>query len=114
MASWKQPCIHCGSLLASDSRFCPACGSGSPFGYLCPSCLHPTDKSQALCPGCGRPLYVACPRCGGRTFVQEQCEQCGGTLMRRCGNPRCGVLQFFENKKCTACGKKLGPAEFGR
>jgi hypothetical protein len=27
--------------------------------------------------------------------------------MFRCPNERCGVLQFFENEKCTACGKKI-------
>jgi hypothetical protein len=27
--------------------------------------------------------------------------------MIHCTNPRCGALQFFENAKCTACGKKI-------
>ena len=107
MATYKQPCIHCGGLLERDARFCPACGSMSPFGYACPSCLREVKKDQPICAGCGRPLYIACPLCGERTFVQEKCESCGKWLMVRCGNVRCGVLQFFENKKCTACGKKI-------
>ena len=110
MASYKQPCVRCGSFIAPDARFCPFCGSGSPFGLLCPACLRPVEKTQAVCSGCGRALQTVCPHCGGRTFAQETCERCGGSLMIRCGNPRCGALQFFENRKCTACGKKLGPA----
>lgn len=78
-----------------------------PFGYLCPSCLRPVEKGQPLCAGCGRPLYVACPFCGKPTFVQERCEQCGQGLLVRCGNKRCGAAQFFENTRCTACGKKI-------
>ena len=107
MASYKQNCIHCGTLIERDSRFCPSCASASPFGYLCPSCLREIEKGQALCAGCGRQLYVACPVCGERTFVQDKCEACNHNLMIRCKNKRCGVMQFFENKKCTACGKKL-------
>ena len=93
MASYKQTCIHCGMLVDRDVRVCSACGSRSPFGYLCPSCL--------------RPVYVACPFCGKPTFVQERCEQCGQELLVRCGNKRCGAAQFFENTRCTACGKKI-------
>ena len=54
-----------------------------------------------------RQLYVICPICRGRTFVQEQCEECGGRLMIQCHNKRCQALQFFQNQKCTVCGKKL-------
>jgi CRISPR/Cas system-associated protein Cas10 (large subunit of type III CRISPR-Cas system) len=107
MASYKQPCIHCGTYIEPDSRFCPSCQSQSPFGYLCPACLRPIQKGQSICSACGRPLFTACPVCGKQTFVQEKCEQCGASLMIRCQNPRCGVLQFFENTKCTACGKKI-------
>ena len=107
MASYKQPCIHCGALLDRDVRFCPKCGSGSPFGYLCPTCLRPIEKGDAICGGCGRPLVVTCPFCAEKTFVQERCERCGESLMTSCENKRCGVLQFFENTRCTACGKKL-------
>ncbi|MDR0852722.1 MAG: hypothetical protein LBN36_09510 [Clostridiales Family XIII bacterium] len=107
MADYKQPCIHCGTLIDRDARFCPTCASSSPFGFLCPTCLRPIEKGQALCAGCGRPLYIICPVCGGRTFVQETCENCGTRLTIRCPNARCGVMQFYENTKCTACGKKI-------
>lgn len=107
MASFKKPCAHCGTLVDADARFCPGCGSMSPFDFLCPSCNRPVLKGQILCAGCGRPLYVECPSCGAQTFAQERCEACGAGLMVRCANHRCGALQFFENEKCTACGKKL-------
>jgi len=105
MASYKQACMHCGALVERDVRFCPSCGSQNPFGYGCPVCLRPIVKGQTLCSGCGRPLYIACPNCGKQIFVQERCEQCGQDLMVPCANRRCGVLQFFQNDKCTACGK---------
>ncbi|MDR3305842.1 MAG: zinc ribbon domain-containing protein [Clostridiales Family XIII bacterium] len=112
MATYKQTCIHCGTLVERDARFCPTCGSHSPFAYLCPACRHEVEKgSQAICAGCGRALYITCPVCGGRTFVQEKCETCGARLTIHCPNKRCGMPQFFENEKCTACGKKIGPKD---
>ena len=114
MALYKQPCIHCGTFLEADARHCVGCGSMSPFGYVCPDCLRPVQKGQLLCSGCGGHLYTVCPFCGGRTFVQERCECCGQGLMVRCENRRCGVLQFFENTKCTACGKKIKYRNGGR
>ncbi len=107
MATYKQPCIHCKTFIDWDARFCPTCGSHSPFGYHCPDCLREIHKNEAVCAGCGRPLYITCPSCSGRTFVQEKCDGCGASLMVKCRNSRCGVLQFFENTKCTACGKKM-------
>ncbi len=107
MAGYKQPCIHCGTFIEADTRRCTGCGSMSPFGYLCPNCLRPVQKGQALCAGCGRSLYVACPTCGQTTFVQENCECCGASLMIQCENERCGAPQFFQNEKCTVCGKKI-------
>lgn len=107
MAAYKQPCIHCGKLIESDARICIFCGSMSPFGYLCPSCSRPVSKGQAMCAGCMRPLYVTCPTCGKNTFVQERCEACGSGLMVYCENKRCNSLQFFQNTKCSVCGKKI-------
>ncbi len=107
MASYKQACNNCGVLIDRDARFCPNCASASPFVQSCPSCLREIGKNEAVCAGCGRPLYIECPYCGRRTFVQADCEQCGESLMVICANARCGVMQFFENEKCTACGKKI-------
>ena len=107
MATYNQPCIHCGELIERDSRLCPKCSSRSPFGYNCPTCHRPIQKGQALCSGCGRPLNVPCPTCGKQTFVGERCDVCGAGLLKRCANARCGEFQFFQNTKCTACGKKL-------
>jgi hypothetical protein len=67
----------------------------------------PVEKGQAVCSGCGRSLYVNCPTCGQQTFAEERCEACKSGLMIHCTNPLCGELQFFENVKCTACGKKI-------
>lgn len=107
MAFYRQPCIQCNALIDRDARFCPSCGSASPFGYSCPDCLTSIAKGQALCSGCGRTLLATCPHCGQSTFTQERCERCGKTLMVPCANKRCGVPQFFQNAKCTACGKRL-------
>lgn len=107
MATYKQPCIHCGSLINRDERFCTFCGSRSPFGYQCPTCLKPVEKGRRFCSGCGGELYIVCPFCKELTFVQEKCEICDASLMVKCPNRRCGELQFFQNEKCTACGKKI-------
>lgn len=114
MASYKQPCVHCGAFIERDSRLCPNCASRSPFGYHCPACLREIQKGQPVCSGCGLPLTVACPACGQQTFVDERCEKCGESLMTPCTNPRCGELQFFENTKCTACGKKIKKPKGGK
>jgi len=107
MASYKQPCLQCGTLIDRDVHFCPACQSMNAFGYHCPGCGKQIQKGQRICTDCGRALYVSCPHCGQTTFAQDRCELCGQSLMVRCQNSRCGALQFFENVKCTACGKKI-------
>ncbi|MGI6612825.1 MAG: hypothetical protein GX839_04920 [Fastidiosipila sp.] len=107
MAGYKKPCIHCGTLIDQDARFCTTCFSRNPFGYLCPSCLHPVERGQPICASCGRPLYVTCPFCGQPTFVDDRCERCGQSLLIQCANRRCGQWQFFQNTKCTACGKPI-------
>ncbi len=107
MAVYKVPCRHCGTLIARDSRFCPKCGSRAPFMDLCPTCLREVGREDAVCPGCGRPLYVACPNCGKQTFAGERCDVCGASLLKKCPNPLCGEMQFFENSRCTACGKSF-------
>lgn len=107
MATYRQSCIHCGALIDRDAKFCPACRSMSPFGYHCPTCLRPIQTDEAVCPGCGRSLYTHCPACAKQTFVRERCSACGASLMLACQNPRCQALQFFENTKCNACGKKI-------
>ena len=107
MASYNQPCVHCGEFVERDSRLCPKCGSRSPFGYQCPSCLREIVKGQPVCSQCGRSLTVICPTCTQLTFTDERCEHCDSSLLIQCANPRCGDMQFFENVKCTACGKKI-------
>ena len=107
MSSYKEPCMHCGTLVDRDIRFCPKCGSHSPFGHLCFSCLRPISKDDERCAGCGRSLYINCPNCGQPTFADETCEQCGKSLMVPCINKRCGTMQFFQNQTCTNCGKSI-------
>ena len=108
MATYKQPCIHCGEFIERDGRLCPKCGSRSPFGYQCPKCLKPIERSHVVCSGCGRSIKTTCPYCGQQTFVgTDKCEICGKSLLIWCESARCGQLQFFENIKCTACGKPI-------
>ena len=108
MATYKQNCIHCNQLIEGDSRLCSKCGSRNPFGYNCPSCLKPIERGDMLCSGCGRNLTTACPSCSENVFVGDgNCQKCGGTLLMICANNRCQQAQFFENEKCTACGKKI-------
>ena len=111
MVTYKQPCIHCGEMVERDARLCPRCASHSPFGYQCPACLRPIERGDAVCSGCGRPLMTTCPYCGMGTFIgAEKCDQCGQSLMVVCENKRCENLQFFENTKCTVCGKPIKKA----
>ncbi|MCL2143530.1 MAG: zinc ribbon domain-containing protein [Methanomassiliicoccaceae archaeon] len=108
MATYKQPCIHCGELIDGDNRFCPKCANRSPFGYQCPFCLKPVQRGNVMCSSCGRSLMTTCPLCKGQTFTgADKCDSCGISLMVLCTNKNCGQYQFFENTKCTACGKKI-------
>lgn len=108
MASYKQACIFCNTLLDSDSRFCPKCGSRNPFAILCPTCLREVEKDDVICPGCGRQLVIHCPKCSQNTFVFDKCQACGASLMVPCPNKRCEEMVFFQNTYCRACGKKVG------
>jgi hypothetical protein len=100
--------MRCGKLIPRDSAFCGECGYRSPFGFHCPACLKPIEKSGVACPSCGKPLYSPCPECKNPTFIGEEvCEHCNTPLLVKCTNPRCGQMQFFENERCTACGKKI-------
>ena len=107
MASYKQPCLQCGSFIERESKLCPQCGSQSPFRYQCPTCYREISKGQVVCSGCGRSLVVICPTCSQQTFVFNKCEKCGASLTTPCTNKRCGKPQFFENTICTECGKKI-------
>jgi len=108
MATYKQPCIHCGEFIERDSRYCTKCASRSPFGYQCPHCLKEIERGNAACSGCGSPLIVVCPLCGGSTFVgSEKCDSCGRLLLISCENNRCGEPQYFVRRTCSACGKTI-------
>ncbi len=107
MAGYDKPCIGCGSFIGYDSMFCPICGRQSPFYDACPNCACEIKRGYLRCPSCGMGLSVECPHCGNLTFVAEKCDECGKSLMIQCQNSRCNAPQFFQNKKCTACGKKI-------
>lgn len=107
MASYKQPCQNCGNLIDRYAKYCIYCHSRHPFGFQCPTCLHPVGREQVLCSSCGRPLNIVCPHCGQETFVDDQCDRCGQSLLVQCANRRCNQWQFFQNTKCTACGKAI-------
>ena len=84
-----------------------------------PTCTEVGQKYR-FCLECGTKIELLgenemiCPSCGKNTFVQEKCEHCGAGLMVYCENKRCGALQFFQNTKCTACGKKIKAKIGGR
>ena len=107
MAGYDKPCIGCGTFIGYDSQFCPICGRQSPFYDACPSCNIEIRREWQRCPSCGRNLYTVCPHCGQRTYVVEKCDMCHQSLMIKCENKLCQGLQFFENTKCTLCGKKI-------
>lgn len=107
MAGYDKPCIGCGSFIGYDSHFCPVCGRQSPFYDACPSCGAEIKRAWQRCASCGRELHIVCPHCGQPTFVGEKCDKCGQSLMVRCSNKLCQGMQFFQNEKCTLCGKKI-------
>jgi len=108
MATYKRPCLACSALIDGDVHVCPRCGSRSPFGYLCPTCLKPIKRDDLVCSGCRRPLVVGCPYCHHPVFVGDSaCPSCRGSLLMLCENKRCQQPQFFQNTKCTACGKPI-------
>ncbi len=79
--------------------------------HRCPNCIKPIARGNVVCSSCGRQLITLCPFCGGQTFAgSERCDACGHSLMVQCENKRCGELQYFENAKCTVCGKPLKKA----
>ncbi len=107
MAGYDKACIGCGNLIGYDSMFCPICGRMSPFYDACPSCNAEIKRGWQRCSSCGRMLTIPCPHCGKPTFVGDKCDACGVSLMVTCPNKLCHAPQFFENTKCTACGKKI-------
>jgi len=89
------------------------CGSRTPFIYSCPSCLREIPKNGVVCGGCGRKLMVPCPFCKAETSAGgSKCSGCGKSLMIKCQNKRCGQAQFFENNKCTVCGKPIKKKQY--
>lgn len=107
MTSYVKQCVHCKEMIPEDSKYCPNCRSRNPFILRCPECFMQIAKGQKECPCCGRQLTVKCPKCGKRSFVLEQCENCGADFLIECFNKRCGERVFFENQYCTMCGRKL-------
>lgn len=107
MAGYDKPCIGCGQFIGYDSKVCPICGRLSPFYDACPSCASEIKREWLRCPSCGRELSVACPSCGQQTFVADKCDACRQSLMIQCENKLCLAPQFFQNIKCTGCGKKI-------
>ncbi len=107
MAGYNKQCIGCGELIGYDNRFCPICGRVSPFYDACPSCMAQIKREWQRCPSCGRSLYIACPFCAQKTYVSDKCDNCHAPLTVQCENKLCRSQQFFENQKCTECGKKI-------
>jgi predicted nucleic acid-binding Zn ribbon protein len=100
--------VHCGELVSRDAHSCPKCASKSPFGYHCPACLKPIERDNKVCSSCGKELMTVCPYCKQATFAgTDKCDGCKKSLMIKCPNKKCNEWQFFENEKCTVCGKAI-------
>ena len=59
MASYKQPCIHCGTFIESDSRFCPDVKAEALLGISAPPACAPSKKANLSAPAAaGRLLFL--------------------------------------------------------
>lgn len=48
-----EKCVKCGSELAPEQNFCPACGEPRPPKITCKKCGAELKHGQAFCPNCG-------------------------------------------------------------
>lgn len=93
------PCLQCGEIIPSDSRYCPRCGALSGegrFGKMqhkveaidepvyCPQCGQASTDGRRFCMGCGARMGINCPTCG--TIIEltsGYCSKCGFMIQRK-------------------------------
>ena len=86
VASTAIKCNKCGTVLASNAKFCGECGeryvAPATDTVICPSCGENVQKGK-FCPACGQRLEKsACPKCGKEiTHGSKFCGECGEKLI---------------------------------
>ncbi|MFQ6060104.1 MAG: SPFH domain-containing protein [Thermoplasmata archaeon] len=78
-----QPCIKCGGIIPTGSKFCNVCGARQEDGTECPGCRKFVPRGSKFCPQCGSSLSAAvnCPKCKAEVPRGSKfCHQCGAKL----------------------------------
>lgn len=77
-------CIHCGSTIAKNFKYCPQCGKENRESIKeCPKCHNVVAFQAKYCPDCGTELFdkdkvVICGNCGRIIKDHEHfCPDCG-------------------------------------
>lgn len=77
----KVPCVKCGCLISTKTKFCPECGSSQK--PVCPKCGEEVNKNAKFCYNCGEKLIneKTCPTCGKACKPNAKfCPECGANL----------------------------------
>lgn len=88
---------------------CPECDEQDILRhFICPSCDGASvDEDGEECPNCEGHGYIACPTCGGRTFLSlsdtVSCPACGGRGAVPC--PVCDGEPTERVEALPCCGK---------
>lgn len=77
-------CVHCGSTIAKNFKFCPQCGKENKETIKeCPNCHNLVAFKANFCPDCGSELFdkdkvILCNNCGKIIKDYEKfCPDCG-------------------------------------
>lgn len=77
-------CVHCGSTIAKNYKFCPQCGKENKESIKeCPKCHNLVAFQAKFCPDCGTELFdkdkvILCNKCGKIIKEYEKfCPDCG-------------------------------------
>ena len=77
-------CVHCGSTIAKNFKYCPQCGEqNKEIIKECPKCHNIVAFKAKFCPDCGSELFdkdkaIICNRCGRLIKDHEKfCPDCG-------------------------------------
>lgn len=77
-------CVHCGSVIAKNFKYCPQCGKENKETIKeCPKCHNLVAFKAKFCPDCGTELFdkdsvILCSNCGRIIKEHEKfCPDCG-------------------------------------
>ncbi len=85
-AASRIKCVDCGSMIASDARFCPVCGHQQVVLMQCANCGKNLTPGAKFCSRCGhptkeKPASIVCPHCKAENLPQSRfCNSCGHRL----------------------------------